>query len=115
MFFKTTDTFCVYLMTIAMVKYESPQQHDCYFQITIQVCECIVEVLMPLFVKFPKHQEVQELALLFAIERGMPNCVGAIDGCHSPIPKPVEHGEDYWNRKSFYSINMLAVVDHSGK
>ena len=50
---------------------------------------------MPLFVKFPKHQEVQELALSFAIERGMANCVGAIDGCHIPIPKPVAHGEDY--------------------
>ena len=102
-------------MIFAMGKNESPQLHDCYFQITIQVCECIVEVLMPLFVKFPKHQEVQELALSFAIERGMANCVGAIDGCHIPIPKPVAHGEDYWNRKSFYSINMLAVVDHSGK
>ena len=70
---------------------------------------------MPLFVRFPQHHHNQKLAFSFAVERSMPNCVGAIDGCHISIPKPVEHGEDYWNRKSFYSINMLAVVDHSGK
>ena len=71
-------------------------------------------MLMPLFVKLPRHDQIPEASQYFTVERSMPKCVGAIDGCQIAIPKPTEHGSDYWNRKS-YSINMQADVDNSRK
>ena len=44
--------------------------------------------------------------------RGFPLAVGAVDGAHIPIICPEHSGADYYNRKCFYSIIMLAVVDH---
>ena len=40
--------------------------------------------------------------------------VGAIDGTHIPIIQPEESSADYFNRKSFYSIIMQALVDFRG-
>lgn len=41
--------------------------------------------------------------------------VGAIDGCHIQIKPPSLHRLDYLNYKGFYSINMQAICDSSGK
>uniref|UniRef100_H2YLL6 DDE Tnp4 domain-containing protein n=1 Tax=Ciona savignyi TaxID=51511 RepID=H2YLL6_CIOSA len=81
----------------------------------MEVCDAVITELMPKVIKFPSKNEIPEKALSFSIDKGMPNCVGAIDGCHIAIPKPAINGEDYWNRKSFYSINMQAIVDHHGR
>jgi DDE superfamily endonuclease len=43
----------------------------------------------------------------------LPNTVGALDGTHLPLVyAPVQHHKAYFNRKSFYSIQMQAIVDH---
>ena len=44
---------------------------------------------------------------------GLPQCVGAVDGCHIPILAPKENHCDYFNRKSFHSIILQAVVDQN--
>jgi hypothetical protein len=44
----------------------------------------------------------------------IPQCYGCIDGSHIPIKKPVHQGEDYFNRKGFYSVVLHAAVDHRG-
>ncbi|XP_046907191.1 putative nuclease HARBI1 [Hypomesus transpacificus] len=42
--------------------------------------------------------------------------MGAIDGCHVRIKSPGEpHGQNYFNRKSFHSIQLQAVCDHAGR
>ena len=46
---------------------------------------------------------------LFA-NRRFPNCVGAIDGTHIPILAPLINKSDFYNRKGFYSINVIMAV-----
>ena len=46
---------------------------------------------------------------LFANIR-FPNCVGAIDGTHIPILAPLINKSDFYNRKGFYSINVIMAV-----
>ena len=41
--------------------------------------------------------------------------VGAIDGSHIPISEPCKYQENYVNRKSFHSVILQAVCDHSLK
>ena len=43
----------------------------------------------------------------------MPQCVGAIDGCHIPIASPAMNRTDYYNRKRWYSMILQRVVDHT--
>ena len=47
----------------------------------------------------------------FEEEYGIPQTVGAIDGCHLEINAPSRNKEDYFNRKKNYSVNLQAVVD----
>ncbi|KAK3103481.1 hypothetical protein FSP39_019561 [Pinctada imbricata] len=42
---------------------------------------------------------------------GFPGVIGAIDGTHINIPKPVEHSAAYLNRKKAYSLILQAVCD----
>ncbi|KAJ8909858.1 hypothetical protein NQ315_013895, partial [Exocentrus adspersus] len=48
-------------------------------------------------------------------QKGFPNVIGAIDGCHIKIDKPQNDPDSYINRKGYYSIQMQAVCDHRRK
>ncbi|KAH7944281.1 hypothetical protein HPB52_017884 [Rhipicephalus sanguineus] len=43
---------------------------------------------------------------------GFPQAVGALDGCHFPVSPPKKHATDYYNYKGWYSMILLALVDH---
>ena len=47
----------------------------------------------------------------FEKEYGIPQIVGAIDGCHIEINAPPDNHEDYFNRKQQYSVNLQAIVN----
>ena len=84
-------------------------------KIVLETCEVIVKVLLPKFVKFPSSKlAIKEIVDGFENIWGFPQAVGAIDGTHIPVLKPVDSPSDYYNRKSYYSIIIQGVVDFRG-
>jgi len=63
------------------------------------------------FIRFPlTRQKLQKLIDEFEEEYGIPQIVGAIDGCHIEINAPPDNPQDYFNRKQHYSVNLQAKV-----
>ena len=52
------------------------------------------------------------MASNFYERHGFPQCIGAIDGTHINIKKPLENSHDYINRKVRFSINVQACCDY---
>ena len=77
-----------------------------------QVTSVINKQLLPGLITFPTTDE--ELSATMKTFR-FPNCVGAIDGCHIKIKKPVVHPTDYYNRKGNYSLLIQGLCDGKGK
>ena len=68
-------------------------------------------------VYFPKTiEECDEIADGFRQCRGLPGVVGCIDGSHIRIPEVFEgtcpRALDWFNRKKYYSMVILATCDH---
>ena len=42
---------------------------------------------------------------------GVPQCFGAVDGCHVPISAPSHLRTDYYNRKGWYYMLIEGLVD----
>ena len=63
------------------------------------------------FIKLPETIEFQELARYFQNSGATPSIILVIDGTQIPINRPKINGENYINRKEFYSINFSAAVD----
>ena len=70
---------------------------------------------MPKYVHVPRSESLQ--VVMNGCERcgGFPQTVGAIDGTHIPVIKPLVSGPGDFNRKGHYSVIMQAVVDFRGK
>lgn len=77
-----------------------------------EVCQAIVEVLLPKYICFPIAEQVQKTIDGFGQIWGVPQCVGVIDGSHIPILSPVDCHTDYYNHKGWYSIILQGIVDH---
>lgn len=81
-------------------------------RVTIAICERSKE-----FIKMPTgHEELRNAKLNFFLKKGFPNVIGVIDGSHIPISSPGKDvGEQYRNRKSFFSINTQVIGNENGK
>lgn len=51
----------------------------------------------------------------FKIRAQFPNCIGAVDGKHIRIFKPVKSGSSYYNYKKYFSLLLLAICDSNCK
>lgn len=80
-------------------------------EIVQETCLAIMKCLLHVYIKFPTGQQLQEVVNYFESWWGVPQYVGAIDGCHIPIAAPKENHTDYYNRKGWYSILFQGVVD----
>ena len=68
------------------------------------------------FIKFPLTiQEIRNKMDEFEESYGIPQIMGAIDGCHIEINAPPDNHEDYFNRKQHYSVNLQGIVDSNLK
>ena len=80
-------------------------------QIVQETCIAIVNCLLKVYIKFPSGQQLQDVVDGFESKWGVPQCIGAIDGCHIPIAAPEDNHSDYYNHKGWYSMILQGVVD----
>ena len=64
------------------------------------------------YVFLPNRNELEELATGFEQLGNISGNVLSIDGTFIRIKKPVLNGEKYFNRKKYYAINILMLVDY---
>ena len=74
-------------------------------------CRAIVKVLMKQYIKFPSGNDFDRVVDEFKTKWGVPQCFGAIYGCHIPICAPSEQHTDYYNRKGWYSM-IVQGLEH---
>ena len=78
------------------------------------VCDAIIRVYKAEAIKLPTTpEEWKEVANQFSVKWNYHNCIGALDGTHIPIRKPIGGGSTYFNYKKFHSIILLGIVDAS--
>ena len=63
---------------------------------------------------WPDDSERRTMSIAIQKKWFFPNCVGFMDGTLLPLEfKPKLHGETYYSRKGFFSINMLIICNHN--
>ena len=64
-------------------------------------------------VAWPALHERRAIKHHFLQQYGLPQVIGCVDGTLIPLAwKPVRNGEDYFDRKSNYSLTAAVVCDH---
>jgi hypothetical protein len=58
----------------------------------------------------PNKEKWLHISQGFQENSDFPNCIGAVDGKHIRI-KPLHSGSLYFNYKSYFSIQLLAICD----
>lgn len=84
-------------------------------QIVKEVLKHLIINLVPILMPIPKKSNFKLVSEGFWNKWQFPNCTGAIDGKHVRIRAPEHSGSLYFNYKEFYSIVLLAIVDHNCK
>jgi len=80
-----------------------------------EFCTAVLQE-MSTFVQLPtKDTEWRQVAQGFQETWNFPHCIGSIDGKHVRLKKPAKSESLYHNYKKFFSISMMAVVDHAYK
>ncbi|XP_050028799.1 uncharacterized protein [Dermacentor andersoni] len=77
-----------------------------------EFCATVVATLEKEWVKMPSPDDMPAHIKEFQAVCDFPQGVGALDGCRIPVSPPKEHASDYYNYKGWYSIILLALVDH---
>lgn len=81
---------------------------------SVKVVSSVLVKLANKYIKFPiEVSEKINNKIRFLEKFGMAGIICAIDGCHVALHQPsaTENGYLYFNRKGFYSINMLAACN----
>ena len=81
------------------------------FRIVRRICHAIVNNLAAQFISWPSGERLKKVAEQFRRKKGLPNCIGSIEGTHIPIKAPYDNAEQYVNRKKFHSIQLQGLCD----
>ena len=84
---------------------------------TIKAVAQVIAGFVATAIVFPTGEELEQVSLAFYEEYDFPGIIGVIDGTHVRIQRPVmndtnqNHPDHFYNRKMFWSYNVLVVVD----
>ncbi|PNF15697.1 hypothetical protein B7P43_G12476, partial [Cryptotermes secundus] len=79
--------------------------------IVSQVCDALWLRLQPIYMPTPSKELWEDVSLQFERKWQLYNCVGAIDGKHICIRKPIHSGSSFYNYKQYFSVVLMATVD----
>ena len=75
------------------------------------ICKIIYTILKPLHLQYPSTTKWISIANEYEKRWNFPNCLGAVDGKHIEIRKPINSGSRFYNYKKFNSIVLIASCD----
>lgn len=77
----------------------------------LQIVLDIIETeVCPAVIQFPTEEgEKNAIKLGFYAKTGFPGVIGCVDGTHISIIPPAHAKHLYYNRKGFYSLNVMLV------
>ena len=104
---------CIYLAmggTITTIAYNFRMGVSTAWEIILDVCTAIWEVLFPIHIPVPSEDECKRIAAEFEEWWNCLNCIGAIDGKHVMIWWVFNSGSLFYNYKSFFSIVLLGIT-----
>ncbi|XP_065355967.1 putative nuclease HARBI1 [Calliphora vicina] len=82
-------------------------------KVLTEVIDIFEEHLCTNWITFPKtDEEKRKIALAMYIKNGIPSVMGCVDGTHVRIIAPSNNKHLYYNRKGYYSLNVMLVCDH---
>ena len=90
--------------------------YQSFYRLVFKVCEAVAKEF-PIFHPYFDDDSMKEVAQEFGSGAGgiINGCVGALDGIAMKVNRPekryAKNAKAYWNRKSFYAINMQAIAD----
>ena len=79
--------------------------------IVYEVCDCIYQVLQPIFMSPPSEEDWKQIEHRFNTKWNFPNCIGSLDGKHIMMKCPPNSHSLYYNYKGFFSIVLMALAD----
>ncbi len=86
--------------------------HNTISLVVHEVVNAIVDVMSEDYIQLPQNQDEWKTVADQFLERwNMPHALGALDGKHVRVKKPVHTGSLHYNYKSYFSIVLMALVD----
>lgn len=81
-------------------------------KIIYETIDAIIATLLNIAIPSSRSEEEwKQIAEEYFLKWNFPNCLGALDGKHVHIFAPNKSGSFYFNYKSTFSINLMALVD----
>lgn len=78
-------------------------------KVLTEVVNIFEEYLCPSWITFCGTEEKRKIALALYVKHGIPSVMGCVDATHVRIIAPSTNKHMYYNRKGYYSLNVMLV------